>query len=100
MAHYHDRCPRDRAVQTGGHVSDRETLWPPQVGDRVSVKATGAFGEVVTISGAGETQRFLVDIQPQALEKTLHDLGLPNATAPERHAYRLEELSPQPPDAG
>ncbi len=81
-------------------MSDRDVSWPPQVGDRVSVTATGAFGEVVTIIGAGETQRFLIDIEPQALEKTLHDLGLPQATTPERHAYRLEELGPQPPDAG
>jgi hypothetical protein len=58
-------------------MPDRETPWPPQVGDRVAVTATGAFGEVVMITGAGEAQRFLVDIEPQALEKTPHDLGLP-----------------------
>ena len=81
-------------------MSDRETSWSPQVGDRVTVQATGACGEVAMIIGAGETQRFLVDIEPQALQKALHELGLPEATAPERHAYRLEDLGPQPPDGG
>ena len=81
-------------------MSDRATSWPSQVGDGVAVHATGACGKVVMIIGAGETQRFLVDIEPQALEKTLHDLGLPRATTPERHAYRLEELGPRPPDGG
>ena len=81
-------------------MSDRETSWLPQVGDRVIVHATGAGGEVAMIIGAGETQRFLVDIEPQALQKALHELGLPEATAPERHAYTLEELGPQPSDGG
>ncbi len=76
-------------------MSDREPAWPPRVGDRATVHETGALGEVATIIGAGEAQRFLVDVQPQALAQTLHALGLPEATAPERHAYRLEELSPQ-----
>ena len=75
-------------------MSDRETRWPPQVGDRVTVHEMGAIGEVVMIVGEGETQRFLVDLQPQAVEQTLHELGLPEPTAPERHSYRLEEIGP------
>ena len=75
-------------------MSDQDAPWPPRPGDRVTVAATGAVGVVATIVGTGEAQRFLVDIQPEALEQELHALGKPLATAPERHAYRLEDLSP------
>ena len=74
-------------------MSDQDAPRLPQVGDRVTVRDTGAFGTVAAIIGAGEAQRFLVDIQPEALEERLHALGLPEATAPERHSYRLEQLS-------
>lgn len=74
-------------------MSNQDAPWPPREGDRVTVTASGAPGAVVAIVGAGEAQRFLVDIQPEALEQELHALGLPRATAPERHSYRLEDLS-------
>ena len=77
-------------------MSDRETPWLPRVGDRVTVREMGAIGEVVMIVGEGDTRRFLVDLPPEAVEQTLHELGLPEATAPERHSYRLEEIGPPP----
>ena len=75
-------------------MSEQHPPWPPRAGDRVTVTATGASGTVATIVGTGEAQRFLVDIQPEALEQELHALGKPLATAPERHSYRLEDLGP------
>ena len=81
-------------------MSEQQPPWPPRVGDRVAVKDTGVPGTMAAGVGAAETQRFLVDIEPQALQKALHELGLPKATAPERHAYRLEDLGPQPPNGG
>lgn len=74
-------------------MSNQDASRLPQVGDRVTIHDTGAFGTVAAVVGSGETQRFLVDIQPEALEKDLHALGLPEVTAPERHSYRLEQLS-------
>ncbi len=38
--------------------------WPPRVGDMVSVKGTGDFGEVTAIEGEGDAAFYAIDIFP------------------------------------
>ena len=67
--------------------------WPPVVGERVKVKATGGVGVVTKAILEGDDRLYVVDLEPPSGGRT-PEIAIDGEGGGEPHTYKLEELEP------
>jgi hypothetical protein len=75
---------------------DQTLLWPPRVGDPVSIKGSRLIGLVTDITGEGEARRFILSVGAPADVDAGSTYELTQAAQVVRTAYVLSELGPRP----
>jgi hypothetical protein len=70
------------------------TIWPPGVGDNVSIKGTALGGVVERIDAAGDDARYILNVYGHASSSASGALGNAADAAAARTDYALDELEP------